>query len=95
MLPRSTYPSNVDQTHLEPQPTGRSLLPTAASCRPILTALRTIYDGFRESLIAHRQYERLRSRGIPHDMALRASLGVAPCKVTRQTAKPLHFAGKA
>ena len=95
MLPRSSYPSSVDQTLQEPESTGRPLQPTVASCRPILTALRTIYDGFRESLAAYRQYEHLRSRGIPHDTALRAALGIGPSRVTCQTAKPLHFAGRA
>jgi hypothetical protein len=54
-------------------------------------------EALREGLAAHREYEELRSRGMPHDTALRAALGLgtSPQQRTRAAAKPLHFAGKA
>jgi hypothetical protein len=56
-----------------------------------------MYDALREGLAAHRQYEQLRSRGVPHDTALRevVGLGSIPSQETRKTAEPLYFAGKA
>jgi hypothetical protein len=59
--------------------------------------LRTMWIAFREGLATHREYERLRSRGRPHDQALRESIGFAP-RNSLQTpcpAKPLYCAGKA
>jgi hypothetical protein len=61
---------------------------------PVLTALRTLWEALHEGLAAHRRYERLRSRGVPHGPAISASLGMPP-QSTRQAAKPLCFAGKA
>jgi len=52
---------------------GRSAV---SSSWPIATMLRTIRVAWREGLAAHRQYERLTSRGTPHDKALRAALGI-------------------
>jgi hypothetical protein len=63
----------------------------------ILIALRAMWDASREGLAAHRQYEHLRSRGVPHGAAIREALGigVTPSQVTREVAKPLYFVGKA
>jgi hypothetical protein len=56
-----------------------------------------MYDALREGLAAHRQYEQLRSRGVPHDTALREALGFgrSPAHATRDTARRIYFAGKA
>jgi hypothetical protein len=88
---------NLDATHQATNPTGRSARPTAASCWPTLTALRMICDALREGLAAYRQYEHLRSRGVPHDTAVREALGIglSPSQATRETAGALYFAGKA
>jgi hypothetical protein len=43
---------------------------------PIPEALWNLYDALREAVVAHRRYERLRSRGVPHDTALREALGM-------------------
>ena len=64
---------------------------------PILTVLRAMWDAFRDGLAAHRQYESLRSKGIPHDTALREAIGIGITRSdrTRGVVKPLCFAGKA
>jgi hypothetical protein len=33
-------------------------------------------DAWCEGLVAHRQYEHLRSKGMPHERALREALGI-------------------
>ena len=43
---------------------------------PIIDTLRSFCDAWREALAAHRQYEHRRSRGVPHDAALKKSLGL-------------------
>jgi hypothetical protein len=49
---------------------------TALAAWPMVATLHTIYDAWREALAAYRQYEHLRSRGVPHDAALRESLAL-------------------
>jgi len=70
---------------------------TTPAARPIAPTLRAILDGWRDGLAAHRQYEQLRSRGIPHDTAVREALGIGhtPAQAWREAAKPLCFAGQA
>jgi len=46
---------------------------------PIAAMLRTICESLSEAFAAHRHYERLRSRGMPHTAALRESLGIGRC----------------
>ena len=64
---------------------------------PIATRLRAIADAWREGLAACRQYEELRSSGVPHDRAIREALGLGlnPSEAPRQAATSLHFAGQA
>ena len=71
--------------------------PAALSAWPMVAALATMGEALREGLAAYREYEELRSRGMPHDTALRAALGLgaSPQQRTRAAAKPLHFAGRA
>jgi hypothetical protein len=57
--------------------------------------LWVIGEAFLEGLAAHRHYEELRSWGHSHDTALREALGFGPARGTRETARPLYFAGKA
>lgn len=57
---------------------------------PIATALRTVLDALLEAVEAHRQYEHLRSRGTPHDRALRQALGIShPTSELPTTRSPL------
>ena len=42
----------------------------------VLAALPTMWDALREGIGACRQYERLRSRRVPHGPAIRAALGI-------------------
>ena len=66
-----------DEVHQARTPTGRSAPPPAASASwPIVSALRAMWGQLGEGLAAHRHYERLRSRGVPHATALRESLGI-------------------
>ena len=76
--------------------TGLSASRAAPTTWPIMAALRTSYDALRDGLVAYRQYEHLRSRGVSHDTAIRTALdiGPSPSRTTCRRAKPLGFAGK-
>jgi hypothetical protein len=71
--------------------------PAAASAWPLVAALAAMGEALCEGLAACREYEELRSRGMPHDTAIRASLGLgsSPQQRAHAAAKPLYFAGKA
>jgi hypothetical protein len=71
--------------------------PTALSAWRMVAVLAAMVEALREGLAACREYEELRSRGMPHDTALRTALGLgaSPQQGTRAAAKPLHFAGRA
>ena len=64
---------------------------------PIATTLRAIADAWREGLAACRQYEELRSSGVPHDRAVREALGLGliPSDAPHEAAPSLYFAGQA
>jgi hypothetical protein len=64
---------------------------------PPLMVLRAMCDALHEGLATHREYEALRSNGIPHDAALRRALAVGPAPSWQAmgTVAPLYFAGKA
>ena len=68
-----------------------------AATWPLVETLLAMCDAWREALAAHRQYEHLRSRGTPHDTAIRESLGFGRIHRadTRHAAKLLYLAGKA
>jgi hypothetical protein len=77
MLRNFDHTPCFDQIHQAKNPTGRSAQPRAAAASwPIVSALRAMWDQLGEGLAAHRHYERLRSRGVPHATALRESLGM-------------------
>jgi hypothetical protein len=63
----------------------------------IATTLRDIADAWREGLAACRQYEALRSSGVPHDRAVKEALGlgVISSEAPPQAAPSLYFAGQA
>lgn len=97
MLGSCHYAPSFHETDRTVNPRGRSARRPAAPFRPAVTALRMIYDALREGLAASRQYEHLRSKGVPHDTALREALGIgrSPSHGTREAAKPIYFAGRA
>lgn len=97
MLGSCHYTPSFEGADRETRPRGRAVWRSAASPWPAVTALRTIYDALCEGLAASRQYEHLRSRGVRHDAALRQALGIdpSPSQATRETARPIYFAGKA
>jgi hypothetical protein len=70
---------------------------TAPAALPVVATLHAIWDAWRDALAAHRQYEHLRSRGVPHDAALRESLALGHIHHTgaRHAAKLVYLAGKA
>ena len=83
--------------HHATSPPGLFVRPAALSDWPMVAALAAMGGALREGLAASREYEELRSRGLPHDTALRAALGLGPSPRpgTRAAAKPLYFAGRA
>ena len=76
MLRIFSHTPSFAKTHPETDLVARSAPRTPSSSRRIAASLRTMGDAWREALAAHRGYEHLTSRGIPHDKALRAALGV-------------------
>ena len=96
MLRNCHYTPGFEDCHREASSARRSTRSTAAAW-PIAATLRAIGEAWREGLAAHREYEHLRSRSMPHDTALRESLGLGrvPPQPLRNTAKSLCFAGKA
>ena len=95
MLRNLHYAPSFDAILAGTNPTVPSSQPTRTASRR--TALRTMWDAWREGLAAQRRYEQLRSRGISHDTALRDSLGIGLARSHARcgAAKPLYFAGKA
>ena len=91
------YAPHTDEIDQETRLTRRSSQPIDPFSWPPFAALRTVYDALCEGLAAYRQYERLMSRGIPHDTAISAALGVGHRHSwgARKMAVPLCFAGKA
>jgi hypothetical protein len=85
------------RSYIEESQPETDLARPAAAAWQIATTLRSIRGVLHESLALCRQYEHLRSSGIPHDTAVREALGTGPIpsRGTRATAKPLCFAGKA
>lgn len=96
MLRTWYHAQSFEQTHRETNLAVRAARPTAAAS-PIATKLRAIAGAWRESLAACRQYEQLRSSGIPHETAVREALGIGPVssQAPRESTKPLYVAGKA
>ena len=86
------HPETLQACHHYP----RSSAGWSARWRP-LAALCAAWSTVRDGLAAHREYERLRSRGVLHDKALRQALsfGEAPSRRTPRTAKSLFAAGRA
>jgi hypothetical protein len=97
MLWNLGYAPDFNGVHEAAGLTSRTSLATVPLSRSDGVPLRTIYDALREGLAAYRQYERLRSRRIPHDMAIRAALGIDRSHVhgRRHTPKALCVASRA
>jgi hypothetical protein len=87
--------SGLEEIRRETGPAARPVRQSTAP--PIATTLRAMADAWREGLIACRQYEKLRSSGIPHDRAVREALGLGliPSEVPPRAARSLYFAGRA
>jgi hypothetical protein len=63
---------------IAPLPESRSDRPGGSSSRPVGTTLRMVFQSLREACAAHRRYEELRSKGIPHATAISQALDI-PC----------------
>jgi uncharacterized protein YjiS (DUF1127 family) len=70
MLPRFHYGPRFEEAHQD------STKQPASTSWSIATTLSTIRDALAGGLAAHRQYERLKSRGMSHDTALKMTLDV-------------------
>src|SRR5437660_102107 len=97
MLRNLRYAPSFGGLHQEPRLRNRPSPATHLVSWSAVIALRTIYDALGEGLAAYRRYERLRSRGIPHDPAIRAALGTgrSPLRGVRNTTNALCLAGRA
>ena len=64
---------------------------------PPFGVLRAMCEALHEGLAVHRDYEVLRSKGLPHDAALRQALAIGPAPSWQAwgTVAPLYFAGRA
>jgi hypothetical protein len=66
-----------DTSGLDDRREGLAALPARrGTAPPSATTLRAIAGAWREGLAACRQYEELRSSGVPHDRAVREALGL-------------------
>jgi hypothetical protein len=75
MLQIFCHAPGFDESHrVQDDLAGWSSHSTGFSSSPVATTLRTIWDALREGIAAHHQYQHLRSKGIPHDTAVRAAL---------------------
>ena len=58
--------------------------------------LATFWTALREALSASHEYQRLRSRGMSHDHAIRTALGMGrSCSHANVSGERLYFAGRA
>ncbi len=65
---------------------ARAASRNACMTHSIAKMVRNLQVAFREGLTAHREYERLISKGVRHDPALRASLGVSGSEAPQRQA---------
>ena len=76
MLMTFHFAPNLVEAPREANLARRSPRPTALASWPSLTVLRKTCDALGEAVAAYRRYERLRSRGTPHDPAIRRALHI-------------------
>lgn len=69
--------ASFNEIHCEVDHASRSTQPTDCSSWPTARMLRSLCRAFRDAFAAHRRYEDLTWKGIPHDTALRQALGIA------------------
>jgi hypothetical protein len=95
MLGSCHYLPNFDRSH-HASKIDRAKRPVSAPGATV-SVLRTAWEAWCDGLAAHRHYEHLRSRGVPHEEAIKEALGVGHgrSQVAHEAARPLYFAGKA
>jgi hypothetical protein len=86
------YTSGLEQTY---QPRRRRSAWSSEWFRPTVTTLCSFVEALHEGFVAYREYQQLRTSGIPHDRAIREALGIGPSRVRPDAAYALHFAGRA
>ena len=69
--------ASFNEIHHEVDHASRSTQLTDCSSWPTARMLRSFCRAFRDAFAAHRRYEDLTWKGIPHDVALRQALGIA------------------
>jgi hypothetical protein len=91
MLGSCHYVPDFDRTHHASR-ISRTARPASAP-DAMVSALRTAREAWRDGLAAHRHYEDLRSRGVPHEEAIRDALGVGynPSQVARENSQAAVF----
>jgi hypothetical protein len=76
MLRNHDHAPSFDDAHQTIDPADRFAQGIASSSRRTAITLATICNALRDALAAQRQYEHLKTRGVSHDRALRAALGI-------------------
>jgi hypothetical protein len=76
MLRNSSLEARFDTVEPDNIPVSLPFQRADPSFWPLATTLRTFGSALRDGLLAARQYEHLKSRGIAHDLALRMAVGV-------------------
>jgi hypothetical protein len=96
MLRNIQYVSGPGHGYRQINRPGVTTRAIAAGLR-IAKTLQFAIDGWREALAACREYEQLRSQGVPHEIALPHALGAGPAPAQHRcrAAHPLCFAGRA
>jgi hypothetical protein len=77
MLQSSSHAPGFGEAQQGPDFACRSASPTGFWSSPIAAKLRIVRDALSQGIAAHRRYEHLRSRGVPHDPAIRQALGIS------------------
>jgi hypothetical protein len=88
MLRNCDHAPSFEDARQTIDPADRFAQGTAAASRPAAITLATICNALRDGLAAQRQYEHLKTRGVSHDRALRAALGIGiPASETHVSAQ--------
>lgn len=74
--PHARLAENEPQTKITQPSESRSAQPGGSSSRLVAAGLRLVAQSLRQAFAAHRRYHELRSKGIPHETAIRLALRI-------------------